>query len=1730
MFRIRSQKLLSGVSTLAVIAGFGAAVDPVLAAGTTVTGPGIFVNIDTTVLNPPGTTSGDNDFIIVEADAIIGTDASGRSIFNPAAVDVGTGATAVLIDDSILQGSIVNNGGFIGTATGVLIQAAARLEGGFTNTGSIEGTTGAGINANASTWLGGLSNTLGTITGATAGVLLDAGTNFAGALNNTGTIEATSGTAIHVLFSTLGGGITNSGSVVGAAYGVNIDNGSLSGGLSNAATGTISGGTAGVQVLNSTWNGNLNNSGSIIGGIGLEVNNSAFNGGLTNTGVASVIGGTTAVYGIHLVDSTWNGLLSNSGSITGTSIAIWLESGVNFAGGISNAGSIAGAAGIVVDTSNVFTGGIINNAGGSIIGTTAAAINVAANTFSGGITNTGTIDALGGSAAIILSGNTFLDGITNNTGGLIQSASGTAVIAVSSPYFDGGIRNAGSITTPGAGMGINLTGANFFGGIDNTGGTITTLTGIAINVANTNMFEGGITNGSLISSTANFAINIDATTPLFEGGIHNNAGTIEGGSTAIFINNAAFLGGITNDGDITADNIAILSGTSNTWFDGGIANTGLIAAGVNAISIQGVNFTDGITNSATGRIESASGNAIDILNTGMFSGGIDNDGVIRVVDSGIAINTATTLGFIGGIDNSGVIQGGLGTTAIVIADAIFFNGGVNNTGTIESGGEGGDGINITAPTFTGGIVNDGGTITGFDTGIFMQGTVFQGGIVNSGLIASTGGAGFGIEILTPTFNGGIDNQAGGLIRGTTAIFVANTTFTGGITNAGDIEGISGIAIFVNTTTFTGGLNNTGTIAVTGAAGASAISIDATDFLGGIVNEGLIHGVGGEAAIELDTTNFSGGFLNTGTINSFSANAVDLETTTWTGDFVNEGLISGATDGLSFGSGVDIDVTNFNGSFVNDGTISGGPNSGNGVFLEGDFFSGDVVNNGLITAISDGLILEHNLYGGDVENAGKITALGTGILLNGGTIAGALINSGTIDPQYGIYVDGGAIIGGIFNSGVIVATSVAIDVSNASLGTTITQTAGLIEGGQGFDGAGGSLNLSNGFADTFIGNGGVLNGDIDADGGAGGLDNFIVGGPFTYFEGKVQSFNQLIFTDGPGAFGVLDVNADGFDDGFAAGGEFGSAADFGGIVEFYAYDMQVGEDGFAYVGDETTILLENDLNVIGSATGTIAFLLTPNTSSTAYGSIDAAGDVNFCASPSPLPGPFTCTPAATPGGAMHAVIDPVLFGQGVATDTLNYEDVITAAGSITNNPIDIDPTTPGVIDISTSSLFFQAHLESDGGEAFPGDLLEDDIDIVINRIDFGDSAGILGLIQTQNQQSIGNALEGIWDNGGPFSQQFQDLFALLIGSTDPLDVLFYYDELNGAEHAQVQGATLNNSRILNTFMQERLDSTLATTGGTQIADLATAERRYAQAIAMMQSDAYTTTASGSHGLVRGPSGGSAWMRVFGEWVNVDADPEAPGYDHDSGGLAAGVDYAVSSNATVGGALSYASGDADFDAPGSEAEIDSWQVGLYGNYGFGHFYLDGMASYAWHDVTTERFIDLPIPGPPLMAVADYDGDAWSLAGEIGGIWPLGRAMIQPSIGLTYIDGSIDGFTETGAGAFDLTVADSDAESFSSLLALRVFGRWTMGKTPVLPDLKLGWRHEFEADRHSFTAFFAEDSTVLFPIVSSAINEDAFVFSGGVTAGLTNNFEVFVDVNGNYGSDASTTNASLGGRITW
>jgi len=1155
-----------------------------------------------------------------------------------------------------------------------------------------------------------------------------------------------------------------------------------------------------------------------------------------------------------------------------------------------------------------------------------------------------------------------------------------------------------------------------------------------------------------------------------------------------------------------------------------IENTSTLINAGDAIAIDDSVLLGDIFSSGT--VNGTAGDGIDIRNGSVVAGGVVNTGSIFATESGIELNNSTIVegilnsGTIGGpsavigiyIDNGSVLVGGVTNNAggvingsnagILLEDNSTIVDGIVNSGQIS----GGDGIelNVATATLVGGILNNAtGTITGTsNAAILITNGIVQGGITNFGLIQGQSGAN-AIQIDGGTFAGSIVNNGANTISVTgataTAIRIAGGTFTGDVTNNGQVLAnvTSGFGIVLaGATVFTGNISNNANALI--SASQTAVVVNNATFAGGnVVNDGSIVSVNADGINISATTSFTGDVINNGTIDNgllpVGGTGIEVNAILHTGDVTNAGSINAANGGINIAGtsftgdvtntidgsitagsdGIDINVTTLLGDVTNDGMIE----AATGIEIDsGATLDGNLTNNGTLTA-GKGIDVESTAtVTGNIVNAAKIDATTDGIEIDG-IVQGSIINTGSIDPAIGIDING-QVVGGILNSGTITATSIAIDVSGATAGHTITQTAGLIQGPT-------ALSMVNGQFDAFNAEGGVLDGDVTGDG-----DTFDMGGNGTFAYSSGTATGLAFF----------DIGFNGTSTGTFVLGSDTYRVDGAGVT-VTAGTMTVWDPSspLIYLDNDTTITLTGALNLdqLGNSAATTEFHLKRGA-----GDVITGADYGSIAS--------TAAGNLGPNSLFAAYLDPVTFGQGSLVTAYVYDNVITNIGAdnFTNSS-----------NILTSSPFFTGTTTNDGAN----------IDVTITRLDFADALDMFA--ETRNQHSLGTALDAIYDNA-VISAQFQELFAALFGAATPAEAQFIMDEFMGAEYAQLQGSAVSLASMFNTLMTEQNDGLLNSLEGTQWKMGANGLRRYAQGPGTASDAPPPMRSRGGVALNRAPGSVQVFLRGTGQWDHNDGDPEAASFDQDTSGVIGGLDYVINPNAAIGVAGGVSNSDVDFDTPGDAADIDSWHLGVYGGYGFGRFYLDGSAAYGQHDVENTRTIAVMVPSAPLIAMSSYDTDTWSVQAEVGAIWRLGRANIQPSVNLAWIGADADGFTETGAGAFNLVVQGADTDSLASTLAVRGSGTWMMGQTPVVPDIKIGWRHEFEDDRRSFSANFFEDtsSSALFQIVSSEVPQDSLLVSSGVTVGVTRNINLFADVNGLYSTDHSATNVSGGASFTW
>ncbi|HEY5808785.1 MAG TPA: autotransporter outer membrane beta-barrel domain-containing protein, partial [Povalibacter sp.] len=204
--------------------------------------------------------------------------------------------------------------------------------------------------------------------------------------------------------------------------------------------------------------------------------------------------------------------------------------------------------------------------------------------------------------------------------------------------------------------------------------------------------------------------------------------------------------------------------------------------------------------------------------------------------------------------------------------------------------------------------------------------------------------------------------------------------------------------------------------------------------------------------------------------------------------------------------------------------------------------------------------------------------------------------------------------------------------------------------------------------------------------------------------------------------------------------------------------------------------------------------------------------------------------------------------------------------------------------------------------------------------------------------------------------------------------------------------------------------------------------------------------------------------------------APSFDAEQWAMLAGVDYRLTDNIVLGGSLSYGNSSVDFNPQGEGSlDTESWAISAYGSmYAAKNFYLDAIVNVAPSNYEARRNITYA-DGAGLVttdAFGDTDGLTWSSGLSGGYDFLFSGFTLSPNLGMFYIDATIDGFAESGAGGLDLIYDQQKFKSFTGNAGLRMTYAWKTSWGVVLPHLRADFVREFEDDVNVFGVRFAAD----------------------------------------------------------
>ncbi|MDP5280047.1 autotransporter domain-containing protein [Sphingomonas sp. DG1-23] len=256
-------------------------------------------------------------------------------------------------------------------------------------------------------------------------------------------------------------------------------------------------------------------------------------------------------------------------------------------------------------------------------------------------------------------------------------------------------------------------------------------------------------------------------------------------------------------------------------------------------------------------------------------------------------------------------------------------------------------------------------------------------------------------------------------------------------------------------------------------------------------------------------------------------------------------------------------------------------------------------------------------------------------------------------------------------------------------------------------------------------------------------------------------------------------------------------------------------------------------------------------------------------------------------------------------------------------------------------------------------------------------------------------------------------------------------------------------------------------------------------------------------LRAPAGApgiSAWGEAIGSWGHYASDGNAARLERSAAGGLAGIEARVPEGSVRLGVFG---GYHHSDLRGAgDADVDSYQTGLYAGAQFGGLALRGGVAIGWQDVATRR--EISGGGLEEQVRARYGATTAQAFGELAWRVALGGAAIEPFAGLAHVALDVERGRERGeAGALALG-HDTMATTYATL---GVRGETLLGGAVSLRG-SAAWQHVF-GDRVPTVAMTVDGAR--FESVGLGIAQDGFVGDIGIVARLGEQVEVDLSYRG-------------------
>ncbi|MBV9738146.1 MAG: autotransporter outer membrane beta-barrel domain-containing protein, partial [Hyphomicrobiales bacterium] len=207
------------------------------------------------------------------------------------------------------------------------------------------------------------------------------------------------------------------------------------------------------------------------------------------------------------------------------------------------------------------------------------------------------------------------------------------------------------------------------------------------------------------------------------------------------------------------------------------------------------------------------------------------------------------------------------------------------------------------------------------------------------------------------------------------------------------------------------------------------------------------------------------------------------------------------------------------------------------------------------------------------------------------------------------------------------------------------------------------------------------------------------------------------------------------------------------------------------------------------------------------------------------------------------------------------------------------------------------------------------------------------------------------------------------------------------------------------------------------------------------------------------------------------------------------------------------------------VATYQGAIYTGWNSGPWYATAFAGFGVNAFGTTR--ELAALGLPGSATSSPNGQSYASYAETGYRFSQQGFAITPYVGAGYIHAHIDGFTETG-GFGALAVNSANTSSFQTTLGVRATSRIATASGTLIPEVRLGWSHEFLDASQKITASLVGVPGSGFTSTGILFGRDAALVGAGLSFEMTPDAKVFVDYDGRLGSRLDEHSVSGGLKV--